>query len=168
MTASRFVPLAFVPVSPAQSLERARAFEAEMRRRRSVRDFSPEPVDREVIESAIRTAASAPSGANQQPWTFVAISDPALKAEIRVAAERKEKAFYEGRAGDEWLEALGPLGTDWHKPFLETAPWLIAIFQQRWGEGPDGQRVKHYYAPESVGIATGFLIAPCTTPGSRR
>ena len=159
MTDPRFVPLAFAPISAAESLERAHAFEAEMCRRRTVRDFSPEPVDRAVIESAIRTAATAPSGANQQPWTFVAISDPALKAQVRVAAEAEEKAFYAGRAGDEWLAALGPLGTNWQKPFLETAPWLIAIFQQRWGEGPDGQRIKHYYAPESVGIATGFLIA---------
>ena len=112
-----------------------------------------------MIESAIRTAANAPSGANQQPWTFVAIGDPALKARIRAAAEEEERAFYAGRAGQEWLDALSALGTDWEKPFLETAPWLVAIFQQRWGIGPDGARVKHYYAPESVGIASGFLIA---------
>jgi len=124
-----------------------------------VRDFSPEPVSRAVIEAAIRTAAGAPSGANQQPWTFVAISDPAVKARIRAAAEGEEKAFYDGRAGDEWLKALKALGTDWRKPFLETAPWLIVIFQQRWGVSPEGRKVKHYYAPESVGIATGFLIA---------
>ena len=160
MTESRFVPLAFVPLSPAQSLERARAFEAEMCRRRSVRDFSPEPVDREVIESAIRTAASAPSGANQQPWTFVAISDPALKAEIRVAAEQEEKAVLRGPRrlpnGSRRSARWAPTGTS---RFSKRRPWLIAIFQQRWGEGPDGQRIKHYYAPESVGIATGFLIA---------
>jgi nitroreductase len=130
-----------------------------LRRRRTVRDFAPDPVSREVIEAAIRAAGSAPSGANQQPWSFVAIADPAIKARIRAAAEEEERAFYESRAGEEWLEALAVLGTDWEKPFLETAPWLIVIFQQRWGVRPDGRRVKHYYAPESVGIATGFLIA---------
>lgn len=140
-------------------LERAQRFEALMRRRRTVRDFSPEPVRREVIEAAIRTAATAPSGANQQPWFFVAIVDRAAKARIRAAAEAEEKAFYAGRAGTEWLNALLPFGTSWEKPFLETAPWLVVIFQQRWGSRPDGSRAKHYYAPESVGIATGFLIA---------
>ncbi|MDE2364598.1 MAG: nitroreductase family protein [Hyphomicrobiales bacterium] len=152
-------PLDFAALPDSESLSRAQAFAQRIRRRRTVRDFSPEPVAREIIEAAIAAAASAPSGANQQPWTFVAISDPAIKTRIREAAEIEEKAFYEGRAGQEWLEALGPLGTDWEKPFLETAPWLIAIFQQRWGVGPDGARIKHYYAPESVGIATGFLIA---------
>jgi len=146
-------------VPAEETVRRIRAFEAMMRRRRTVRDFSPDPVPREVIETAIRVAGSAPSGANQQPWSFVAISDPAIKGRIRVAAEEEERAFYEGRAGDEWLEALAVLGTDWRKPFLDTAPWLIAIFQQRWGVKPAGRRVKHYYAPESVGIAPGFLIA---------
>jgi nitroreductase len=152
-------PLAFQAVSEAETLRRVRAFEAMLRRRRTVRDFAPDPVSREVIEAAIRAAGSAPSGANQQPWSFVAIADPAIKARIRAAAEEEERAFYESRAGEEWLEALAVLGTDWEKPFLETAPWLIVIFQQRWGMQPDGRRVKHYYAPESVGIATGFLIA---------
>jgi nitroreductase len=141
------------------SRERILAFETMMRRRRTVRDFSPDPVPRDVIEAALRVAGSAPSGANQQPWTFVAISDSAIKARIRAAAEEEERAFYESRAGEEWLEALAVLGTDWRKPFLETAPWLIVIFQQRWGVRPEGRRVKHYYAPESVGIATGFLIS---------
>lgn len=159
MNAPAFVPLAFEAHSDEDMITRAQAFEDTMRRRRTVRDFAPDPVPRAVIESALRTAATAPSGANQQPWTFVAIGDPALKARIRAAAEEEEKAFYAGRAGEEWLDALAPLGTDWEKPFLETAPWLIVIFQQRWGVAPDGQRVKHYYAPESVGIATGFLIA---------
>ena len=154
-----FLPLEFEALPASESLERMRAFEIRMRRRRSVRDFSDEPVPREVIESALRTAGSAPSGANQQPWTFVAVSDPAVKARIRAAAEEEEKAFYEGRTGQEWLDALQALGTDWRKPFLETAPWLIVIFQQRWGVRPGGGRAKHYYAPESVGIATGFLIA---------
>jgi len=152
-------PLAFQAVSEAETLRRVRAFEAMLRRRRTVRDFAPDPVSREVIEAAIRAAGSAPSGANQQPWSFVAIADPAIKARIRAAAEEEERAFYESRAGEEWLEALAVLGTDWEKPFLETAPWLIVIFQQRWGVRPDGRRVKHYYAPESVGIATGLLIA---------
>lgn len=152
-------PLAFEPVPEAETLRRMAVFETMMRRRRTVRDFSPEPVPRSVVESAIRIAGSAPSGANQQPWTFVAIQDPAVKARIRAAAEEEERAFYDGRAGEEWLEALSILGTDWRKPFLEEAPWLIVIFQQRWGLRPDGRKVKHYYAPESVGIATGFLIA---------
>ena len=159
MTEARFLALAAERLPDEEMIARASAFEAAMRRRRTVRDFSAEPVPRAVIESALRTAASAPSGANQQPWRFVVIEDAAVKARIRTAAEAEEQAFYAGRAGAEWLEALGPLGTDWQKPFLETAPVLIAVFQQRWGVGPDGRRVKHYYAPESVGIATGFLIA---------
>jgi iodotyrosine deiodinase len=154
-----FVPLEFVPSSDRDSLIGSRVFRAAMAKRRTVRDFSDRAVPREVIEHAVMTAASAPSGANQQPWTFVCISDPARKARIRAAAEVEEKAFYEGRAGREWLEALGPLGTDWRKPFLETAPWLIAVFAQRYGVRPDGRRVKHYYVPESVGIAVGFLVA---------
>ena len=159
------VPLAFDALAPEECLARVRAFTENLIKRRTVRDYSPEPVAREVIEAAIAAAASAPSGANQQPWTFVAISDPAVKSRIRTAAEEEEKAFYDGRAGEEWLEALSALGTDWEKPFLETAPWLIAIFQQRWGVGPAGERIKHYYAPESVGIATGFLIAALHAAG---
>jgi nitroreductase len=136
-----------------------------MTRRRTVREFSDRPVPRVLIEDAVMTAASAPSGANQQPWTFVCISDPAIKARIRVAAEAEERAFYEGRAGDEWLEALKALGTDWRKPFLETAPWLIAIFGQRYGIGPGGKHIKHYYVPESVGIAIGLLITALHNAG---
>lgn len=137
----------------------AQAFRAAISRRRTVRDFSAEPVPRSVIENCIMTAASAPSGANQQPWTFVCISDGETKRRIREAAEEEERAFYNGRAPEDWLEALAPLGTDADKPFLETAPWLIVIFAQRHGVAPDGKRIKHYYVPESVGIATGFLIA---------
>jgi nitroreductase len=137
---------------------RARAFRAMMTRRRTVRDFSVRPVARSIIEDAVMTAATAPSGANQQPWTFACISDAGVKSRLRVAAEEEEKAFYQHRAGSEWLEALGPLGTDADKPFLETAPWLIAVFGQRYGL-TKGKRVKHYYVPESVCIATGFLIA---------
>ncbi|CAH0252831.1 nitroreductase family protein [Roseomonas sp. CECT 9278] len=147
------------PLDEAQSAARAAGFLAAMRRRRTVRDFSARPVPRALIEAAVMTAASAPSGANQQPWTFACVADPALKARIRAAAEAEERAFYAGRAGMEWLDALAPLGTNWEKPFLETAPWLIVVFAQRHGIGPDGQRVKHYYVPESVGIACGLLIA---------
>ncbi len=159
MPKSGFVPLDFIPSSDRDSLIGASVFRAAMAKRRTVRDFSDRAVAREVIENAVMTAASAPSGANQQPWTFVCISDPERKARIRAAAEVEEKAFYERRAGKEWLEALGPLGTDWRKPFLETAPWLIAAFAQRYGVRRDGRRVKHYYVPESVGIAVGFLVA---------
>ncbi|MCB2099713.1 MAG: nitroreductase family protein [Rhodobacterales bacterium] len=154
-----FIPLpGFVSYSDDAMVERAQAFNALVQRRRTVRDFADRPVPRAVIEAAIRAAGSAPSGANQQPWHFVAIADPAVKQRIRAAAEEEERAFYAGRAGDDWLDALAPLGTDANKPFLETAPWLIAIFARRWGTGPEGERVKHYYVPESVGLATGLLI----------
>jgi nitroreductase len=136
-----------------------REFADELQRRRTVRDFSPRPVPREVIEQCLRAAGSAPSGANRQPWRFVAVSDPALKHRIRVAAEIEEREFYEHKAPPEWLAALEPLGTDWHKPFLETAPWLIAVFSERLGRLPDGRCVPNYYATESVGLATGLLIA---------
>jgi iodotyrosine deiodinase len=159
MTAPVFHPLDFQFHDERAMRERANAFLASMRRRRTLRDFSARPVPREIIEAAVMTAATAPSGANQQPWTFVCISDAEAKAKIRVAAEEEERAFYEGRAGDEWLAALKRLGTDWRKPFLESAPWLIACFGQRYGIAPDGSHIKHYYVPESVGIAMGFLIA---------
>jgi iodotyrosine deiodinase len=142
----------------ADMITAAESFRADMTRRRSVRDFSPDPVPREIIEHALMTAGTAPSGANQQPWSFAAISSVEIKKRIREAAEEEEKQFYAGRAGQDWLGALAHLGTDWEKPFLEEAPWLIAIFAQRWGEA-DGKKTKHYYVPESVGIATGFLIA---------
>jgi nitroreductase len=158
-------PLDFRALSEKESAERAAEFRAALRRRRTVRDFSGQPVPRALIEELVMTAAGAPSGANQQPWTFVCISDPAIKRQIRLAAEDEEKSFYAGRAGAEWLEALEHLGTDWEKPFLETAPWLIAIFAQRWGKDAEGRKVKHYYVPESVGIATGFLIAAVHNAG---
>lgn len=144
---------------PEQMLQRARDFHEDIRRRRSVRDFDSRPVPREVIEQALRAAGTAPSGANQQPWHFSVIQDPALKRRIREEAEIEERAFYEGKAPQEWLDALAPLGTDADKPFLETAPLLIAIFAQKYGVTPSGKKVKHYYVPESVGIATGFLLA---------
>lgn len=138
--------------------DRARAFREAVRTRRTVRDFAPDPVPREVIEDCILAAGSAPNGANRQPWHFVAVSDPDLKRRIREAAEAEERAFYDGRAPDEWLEALAPLGTDAHKPFLETAPWLIAVFAESWAPDGAGGRRKNYYVSESVGIATGILV----------
>ncbi len=140
-------------------LDRARSLAEELRARRSVRDFSERQIPRAVIEDAIRAAGSAPCGANQQPWHFVAVSDPIIKRQIREAAEAEERSFYEHRAPDEWLNALAPLGTDAEKPFLEHAPYLIVIFAEAYGLKNDGSRVKHYYVAESVGIATGFLIA---------
>jgi nitroreductase len=156
----KFIPLPPREIlSPDETLARATAFQREMARRRTVRDFSDRPIAREVIEACLRTAGSAPNGANLQPWHFVAVSDPDLKREIRVAAEMEEREFYGGRAPNEWLEALAALGTTAEKPFLEKAPWLIAIFSQPNEILPDGRKRKHYYASESVGIATGFLIA---------
>jgi nitroreductase len=143
----------------AEMAERARAFHADLSRRRTVRDFSSRPVPREVIEHALRTAGTAPSGANQQPWFFSVITQPEHKRQVREAAEAEERSFYNGRAPQEWLDALSPLGTDPNKPFLEEAPVLIAIFAQKYGVRPDGTRFSHYYVPESVGIAAGFLIA---------
>lgn len=145
--------------SPDALVARAQAMAAELATRRTVRDFAPDAVPVAVMEAAIAAAASAPSGANQQPWHFCLIDRGPLRAEIRAAAEAEERAFYAGRAGDDWLDALAPLGTDWQKPFLETAPWLVAIFGERHGVGADGEQVKHYYVSESVGIATGLLLA---------
>ncbi len=139
--------------------QRASEFFTDMQRRRSVRDFSERMVPREVIAHCIRTAGTAPSGANMQPWHFVVVSDATLKKRIQQAAEEEEREFYHRRASQEWLGALAPLGTDEHKPFLESAPYLIAIFAQTHGVGADNQPVKHYYVQESVGIATGLLIA---------
>ena len=140
-------------------LRRAETFRAGLATRRTVRDFDPRPVPRAVIEACVAAAGTAPSGANQQPWRFEAVADPALKARIREAAEAEERRFYGGGAPDDWLEALGPLGTDWRKPHLTDAAWLVVVFAERWGERADGARVKHYYVPESVGIACGFLVA---------
>lgn len=157
-------PLDFRELTPEEMRIRADAFLALMQRRRTVRDFSDRPVPRHLIETAIATAGTAPSGANQQPWTFVCISSTEAKRHIRLAAEEEERAFYAGRAGEEWLSALKHLSTDWQKPFLETAPWLIAIFAQRWGMD-GGRKIKHYYVPESVGIATGLLITALHNAG---
>jgi nitroreductase len=159
MSESRFVPLSGYREYPVEDmLRRAHEFHAEMSRRRTVRSFSDRPVPREVIVDCLRAAGTAPSGANLQPWQFVVVSDPTVKAEIRAAAEAEEREFYANRAPHDWLEALAPLGTDSNKPFLEIAPYLIAIFAQSFGVMPDGRPVKHYYVAESVGIATGVLI----------
>ena len=154
------IPLPWAPrYDPEYSLLQATAFNQLLQQRRSVRDFASTSVDRRVIEQCLMAAGSAPSGANLQPWHFVAVSDAATKKAIREAAEAEEQAFYAHRASEEWLQALAPLGTDAQKPFLEEAAWLIAIFVRKHGQDAQGQKIKHYYPLESVGIATGLLIA---------
>ncbi len=147
------------PMADGERLAAARAFADELARRRTVRDYASTPVSRAVIEQCLRAAGTAPSGANQQPWRFVAVQDPAIKRCIREAAETEEREFYSHRAPEEWLSALAHLGTDADKPFLETAPWLIGIFYERFGIDAEGNKLKRYYPHESVGIATGLLIA---------
>jgi nitroreductase len=152
--------LDFVRLPESEMASRGRSFLDLMARRRSVREFDPKPVPRELIETAIAVANTAPSGANRQPWHFVAVSDPAVKAEICRGAEAEEREFYEGgRATEEWLEALAPLGTGWRKPFLEIAPWLVVVFKQIHAVGADGSKLTNYYVNESVGIACGLFIA---------
>jgi nitroreductase len=159
MAGADFKPLDTFREYPEEEMKRrAASFYEDLRRRRTVRDFSDRPVPREVVEQCILTAGTAPNGANMQPWHFVVVEDPAVKRKIRMAAEKEEREFYSGRAPKEWLDALAPLGTDDKKPFLETAPVLIAVFAQRHGVAPDGHQIKHYYVTESVGIATGLLI----------
>ena len=156
---AKFLPLEFTRLADGDMRARAASFYAEMNRRRTVRDFSAEPVPRDIIETCLCAAGTAPSGANQQPWRFVAIADPALKHSIRIAAEAEEREFYSRRATDEWRAALVPLGTDAAKPFLDIAPWLIAIFYEAYATNETGARVKRYYPMDSVGIATGILVA---------
>ena len=159
METARFVPLeGFRPYPEEEMIRRAERFAGDMGRRRTVRQFSTRTVPRQVIERCLDAAASAPSGANMQPWHFVIVSEPAIKRRIRTAAENEERAFYSGRAPRDWLDALAPLGTDDHKPYLEAAPYLVVVFGQPYHLDVDGRRVKHYYVPESVGIATGVLI----------
>ncbi|MFZ0545556.1 MAG: nitroreductase family protein [Candidatus Promineifilaceae bacterium] len=159
MTAPNFIPLPNYREYPLEEMQqRAADFYADIQRRRTVRDFSDRPVPLEIIKNCLLAAGTAPNGANLQPWHFVVVSSPEIKRKIRLAAEEEEQEFYQSRAPQEWLDALAPLGTDPNKPFLETAPYLIAIFAQSYGLLPDGRRVKHYYVSESVGIATGFLI----------
>lgn len=160
------IPLPDYEEYPIEAMRRrAKDFYALVRRRHTVREFSPRPVPRDVIETCLKAAGTAPNGANLQPWHFAVIGDAALKRRIRTEAEREEQEFYAGRAGREWLEALAPLGTDPSKPFLEIAPWLIAIFGARKSTGPDGVLRKNYYVPESVSIATGLLITALHAAG---
>ena len=166
MAKDKYVPLEEYHVLPVEEMSRrAQNYYELMRRPRSVREFSDKPVPRDVIEHCLKTAGSAPNGANLQPWHFVVVSDPRLKRAIRKGAEVEEREFYSRRATVEWLEALAPLGTDENKPFLETAPYLIAIFAQSYGFNDEGHRIRHYYVQESVGIATGMLISAIHNAG---
>ncbi len=158
-TPSGLVPLSsYVELPTDEMRERASAFLTEAQRRRTVRDFSDRPVPRDIMEMCILAAGTAPNGAHRQPWHFVAVSNPEVKRAIRIAAEEEERAFYRGRAPEEWLEALAPLGTDEAKPFLESAPYLIVVFGESYAVAKDGEKSKNYYVTESVGIATGMLI----------
>jgi nitroreductase len=162
------VPLAFERLTPEEQTARLGEFHRRMAARRTVRQFSPDPVPDGIIDRAIAVAGSAPSGANQQPWRFVVVRDPDVKRRIREAAEAEERAFYEQRAPDDWLDALRPLGTDWSKPFLEVAPMLIVVFRIDYGVEPSTggeRRIKHYYVAESVGIACGLLLAALQVAG---
>ncbi len=154
-----FVPYRPARIDPDEGLARGEALYRELDRRRSVRFFSDEPVPRAMIEVAIKAASTAPSGAHMQPWTFVCVSDPAVKRRIREAAEQEERRSYQTRMSDAWRAALRPLGTDWRKPYLEIAPWLVVVFAQAWGIDGAGRKVKHYYVTESVGICCGLFIA---------
>ncbi len=166
MTSVDFLPLTdFQDYAEADMRLRAEALCADLKRRHTIRSFSDKAVPQDIIETCIQAAGTAPSGANHQPWFFACVSSPALKTKIRVAAEEEERAFYGGKAGTDWLEALAPLGTDDSKPYLEIAPWLIIIFAQRRGIAPDGVERKNYYMNESVGIATGMLITALHTAG---
>ncbi len=166
MPKPKFIPLtSFKQYAQDEMINRSQEFYEFIKKRRTVRDFSEKKVAPEVIENCIRTAGTAPSGANLQPWHFVVVSDPEIKKKIRVAAEEEEKDFYTNRAPKEWLDALAHLGTDEHKPFLETAPYLIAIFSKSYEFLPDGNKVKNYYAQESTGIACGLLIAALHSAG---
>ena len=160
MSAYPTIPLDQYREYPIEEMrERLDEFYTDLNRRRTVREFSERPVPRDIIETALKVANTAPSGANLQPWHFVVVSGEKTRKKIREAAEAEEREFYSHRASEEWLAALEPLGTDEHKPFLETAPYLIAVFLQKFGELPDGRKVKHYYPTESTGLATGLLIA---------
>lgn len=160
-----FLPFDFIRLEPPEQSRRARQFLGRIRRRRSVREFSDEPVPFELIERAIEAAATAPSGANKQPWRFVVVRDAQMKRRIREAAEAEERENYQRRFPSEWLDDLEPFGTDWRKPFLETAPYLIVVFRIDYGLRENGEKTKHYYVNESVGIACGFLLAALTWAG---
>jgi len=166
MSKYNFIPLNdFKKYSPEEMIKRSESFYNQIKQRRTVRDFSDNPVSKEVIENCIRAAGTAPSGANLQPWHFVVVSDPKIKKQIKIAAEKEEQEFYANRAPKEWLDALAPLGTDEQKPFLEKAPNLIAIFSKSYDLLPDGRKVKQYYSQESVGIACGILITAIHNAG---
>jgi nitroreductase len=166
MSKYNFIPLNdFKEYSPEEMIKRSESFYNQVKQRRTVRDFSDKPVSKKVIENCIRAAGTAPSGANLQPWHFVVVSDPIIKKQIRIAAEKEEKEFYTNRAPKEWLDALAPLGTDEQKPFLEKAPHLIAIFAKSYDILPDGRKVKQYYSQESTGIACGILITAIHNAG---
>ena len=162
----KFVPLASYIEYPEDVMrERSKLFYEDLKRRRTVRDFADKKVPQEVIENCIKAASTAPSGANKQPWHFVVVSDPMVKKQIRIAAEEEEREFYSGKAPREWLDAVAPFGTDEHKPFLETAPYLIAIFAKSYENISDGRKEKNYYVQESVGIASGILITAIHNAG---
>jgi iodotyrosine deiodinase len=166
MAEIKLVPLpAYQEYSPEEMLNRSQSFYEELLRRRTVRDFSDKKVSKQIIDNCIAAANSAPSGANKQPWHFVVVSNPLIKKKIRIAAEEEEKEFYATRAPQEWLDAISPLGTDEHKPFLEIAPYLIVIFSKSFDLLPYGKKFKSYYAIESTGIATGFLISAIHNAG---
>lgn len=155
----KFIPLRGIRYPVAEMLNRSRDFYQDMDRRRTVRDFSDKALPREVIEYLLLTASTAPSGAHKQPWTFCVVTDPALKKQIRAAAEKEEYENYHGRMSEEWIEDLQPFGTDWHKPFLETAPYLIVVFKRIYEVGKQGAKRKNYYVTESVGLACGMLLS---------
>ena len=166
MEQTKFSPLTTYCEYPLEEMKRRAAqFRVDIQRRRSVRQFSKRAVPQDIIEDCLLAAGSAPSGANLQPWHFVVVKDPKIKSSIRAAAEQEEHKFYHSRAPQEWLDALAPLGTDEHKPFLEDAPYLIVIFAQSYSQLPDGSKVKNYYVSESVGIATGMLITAVHNAG---
>lgn len=166
MSKKDFVPHTDFKEYPVDEMRgRARSFYEDMKRRRTVREFSDRAVPKKIIEDCLMAAGTAPNGANKQPWHFAVVSDPEVKKEIRVAAEKEEKEFYENRATEEWLEALAPLGTDSNKPFLEEAPYLIAIFSESYGIKENGDKETHYYVKESVGIATGMLVTAIHNAG---
>jgi len=164
MNSDNFIPYEGVSYSPEETAKRSQAYYEYMDKRRTVREFSDKPIDKKIIENILMTASSAPSGAHKQPWTFCVISNAALKAKIKVAAEKEEYDSYNGRMSEEWLEALAPFGTDWHKPFLEIAPYLIIIFKKAY-DLQDGVKSKNYYVNESVGIAVGFLLSAIHNAG---
>lgn len=164
MQTANFIPYQGITYPAEESMQRSKDFYTYMDKRRSIREYSDRPVDRAIIENIIMTASSAPSGAHKQPWTFCAVSNPDIKSAIRKAAEEEEYESYNGRMSDEWLDALRPFGTDWHKPFLEIAPWLIIVFKKAY-DLENGKKSKNYYVNESVGIACGFLLSAIHNAG---